>query len=63
MPKKQRYVFDDGVFFLSDGSEFFNMDDISLRIKDYLFMKNMKSPYLKFLSTFFPSERTILFSG
>ena len=53
VPKKQRYVFDDGVFFLSDGSEFFNMDDISLRIKDYLFMKNMKSPYLKFLSTFF----------
>ena len=52
-PRQQRYVFDDGVFFLSDGSEFFCMDDISLRIKDYLFMKNMKSPYLKFISTFF----------
>jgi len=52
-PKEQRYVFDDGILFLSDGTEFFCMDNISLRIRDELFMKNMKSPYLKFISTFF----------
>ena len=52
-PKTQRYVFDDGILFLSDGTEFFSLDNISLRIRDELFMKNMKSPYLKFISTFF----------
>ena len=52
-PREPRYVFDDGIIFLTDGSEFFPMDNISLRIKDDLFMKNMKSPYLKFISTFF----------
>ena len=52
-PRAPRYVFDDGVIFLSDGSEFFDMNNISLRIRDDLFIKNMKSPYLKFINTFF----------
>ena len=52
-PRTPRYVFDDGVIFLSDGSEFFDMNNISLRIRDELFIKNMKSPYLKFITTFF----------
>ena len=52
-PRTPRYVFDDGVIFLSDGSEFFDMNNISLRIRDDLFIKNMKSPYLKFINTFF----------
>ena len=52
-PRQQRYIFDDGIIFLSDGSEFFCMDNITLRIKNDLFEKNMKSPYLKFISTFF----------
>ena len=52
-PRTPRYVFDDGVIFLSDGSEFFDMNNISLRIRDELFIKNMKSPYLKFITNFF----------
>ena len=52
-PRQQRYIWDDGIIYLSDGSEFFCMDNFSLKIKNYLSMKNMKSPYLKFISTFF----------
>ena len=48
-----RYIFDDGVLFLMDGTEFFCMDNLSLRIKNELFVKNMRSPYLKFINTFF----------
>ena len=49
----QRYIFDDGILFLLDGTEFFCMDNLSLRIKNELFEKNMRSPYLKFINTFF----------
>jgi SHAQKYF class myb-like DNA-binding protein len=48
-----RYIFDDGILFLVDGTEFFCMDNLSLRIKNELFVKNMRSPYLKFINTFF----------
>ena len=51
--RKFRYVYDDGAIFLTDDSGFFCFDNISLRMKDYIFMENMKSPYLKFISTFF----------
>ena len=51
--RKFRYVYDDGAIFLTDDSGFFCFDNISLRMKDYIFMENMKSPYLKFISNFF----------
>ena len=50
--RKFRYVYDDGAIFLTDDSGFFCFDNISLRMKDYIFMENMKSPYLKFISSF-----------
>ena len=48
-----RYIFDDGILFLADGTEFFWTDNLSLRIKNELSEKNMRSPYLKFINTFF----------
>ena len=48
-----KYIFDDGVLFLKDDSDLIDMNNYSLKIKNYLFMKNLKSPYIKFISNFF----------
>jgi SHAQKYF class myb-like DNA-binding protein len=40
----KKLVFDDGMAFYADDSEFFNYNNISLRIKDYYYNINFESP-------------------
>ena len=42
---KINYIIDDGIVYLQDESEFFNINNISLKIKEYYYMQNIDMPY------------------
>ena len=41
-PKRQKYIIDDGVMFLYDDSEFFYLENINDKIKEYNYLKNFE---------------------
>ena len=49
----QKYIYDDGMLYLSNNSEFFNLNNISLTIKEHISIKNSKLPYAIFNHNFF----------
>jgi SHAQKYF class myb-like DNA-binding protein len=49
----QKYIYDDGMLYLSNNSEFFNLNNISLTIKEHISIKNSKLPYVHFNHNFF----------
>ena len=49
----QKYIYDDGMLYLSNNSEFFNLNNISLTIKEHISIKNSKLPYVLFNHRFF----------
>ena len=51
--KKKKIIFDDGIMYFSDDSEFFDMNNISLKIKEYCFVKNFESPCFLYNKYFF----------
>jgi len=50
---KPKYIYDDGMLYLSNNSEFFNLNNISLTIKEHISFKNSKLPYVLFNDNFF----------
>ena len=52
-PKRQRYIFDDGIIYLTDDSNFLDLNDISLKIKNFYFLKNFESPISLYNKYFF----------
>ena len=44
--KENKFIFDDDIMYLKDDTDFFNMNNNSLKIKEYFFLKNFESPYL-----------------
>ena len=52
-PKKERYIFDDGIAYLSDDSDFFCQNNLSFKFKEYCSIKNSESPLLLFNKYFF----------
>ena len=52
-PKKQKFIFDDGIIYLVNDSDFFYYNNFSLKLKEYISMKNSESPYLLFNKYFF----------
>jgi len=49
----QKYIYDDGMLYLSNNSEFFNLNNFSLTIKEHISIKNSKLPYVLFNHNFF----------
>lgn len=52
-PQRQKYIFDDGIIYLAEDSEFFNMNNISLKLKNYYYLKNYESPNFLYNKYFF----------
>ena len=51
--KQPKYLFEDGIIYLSDNSEFFNLNDISLILKENNSIRNSELPYVIFNNHFF----------
>ena len=51
--KKKNIIFDDGIMYFSDDSEFLDMNNISLKIKEYCYIKNFESPCFLYNKYFF----------
>jgi len=51
--KQPKYLFEDGIIYLSDNSEFFNLNDISLILKENNSIRNSELPYVIFNNNFF----------
>ena len=51
--KKKKIIFDDGIMYFSDDSEFFDMNNISLKMKEYCFLQNFESPNFLYNKYFF----------
>jgi SHAQKYF class myb-like DNA-binding protein len=51
--KKKKIIFDDGIMYFSDDSEFFDMNNISLKMKEYFFLQNFESPNFLYNKYFF----------
>ena len=51
--KQPKYLFEDGIIYLSDNSEFFNLNDISLILKENNSIRNSELPYVIFNKHFF----------
>ena len=51
--KKKKIIFDDGIMYFSDDSEFLDMNNISLKMKEYCFLQNFESPNFLYNKYFF----------
>ena len=51
--KKKKIIFDDGIMYFSDDSEFFDMNNISLKMKEYCYLQNFESPNFLYNKYFF----------
>jgi SHAQKYF class myb-like DNA-binding protein len=51
--KQPKYLFEDGIIYLSDNSEFINLNDISLILKENNSIRNSELPYVIFNNHFF----------
>lgn len=51
--KRQNYFIDEGVIIFFDDTQFFNLDNIGLKIKEYSYLKNLESLNLLYNKNFF----------
>ena len=53
MEKNQQFIFDDDTLFIINDSEFFNLNNISLKLKEYNYIKSFESPNILYNKSFF----------
>ena len=53
MSNINNYIIDDGIVYMQEESDFFNMNNISLKIKEYYYMKNLDMQYSLYHKNFF----------
>ena len=53
MSNINNYIIDDGIVYMQEESDFFNMNNISLKIKEYYYMQNLDKPYSLYHKYFF----------
>ncbi len=51
--KRQNYIIDEGVIIFFDETQYFNLDNIGLKIKEYSYLKNLESLNLLYNKNFF----------
>ena len=53
LSNRNNYIIDDGIVYMQEESDFFNMNNISLKIKEYYYMKNLDMQYSLYHKNFF----------
>jgi hypothetical protein len=53
LSNRNNYIIDDGIVYMQEESDFFNMNNISLKIKEYYYMQNLDKPYSLYHKYFF----------